>query len=81
MSRDFTAGYGPEEYVLRQAKPGEYSIYVKLFGQRKAHVSGSTVQVRIYTYFGSPDKEKVETYTVRLDKDKELIHVASVTFS
>lgn len=30
LSRDFSNGYGPEEYVLRDAVPGSYSVFSKL---------------------------------------------------
>ncbi|MFM7533966.1 MAG: VIT domain-containing protein, partial [Rubrivivax sp.] len=35
MSRDFTAGYGPEEFVLRQPKPGRYEVRVNFYGHRQ----------------------------------------------
>ena len=32
VSRDFTRGYGPEEYMLRRALPGAYAVAAKCVG-------------------------------------------------
>src|SRR5205085_6237154 len=32
LSRDFTQGYGPEEYCLRRAMAGEYKIQANYYG-------------------------------------------------
>ncbi|QNN47060.1 DUF2135 domain-containing protein [Thermomonas brevis] len=55
ISRDFTAGYGPEEFVLRDPKPGEYRVAVRYFGSRLAKLSrGATVNIALQTGFGTP---------------------------
>jgi hypothetical protein len=55
ISRDFTAGYGPEEFVLRDPKPGEYRVAVHYYGSRLAKLSrGATVNVALQTGFGTP---------------------------
>jgi uncharacterized protein YfaP (DUF2135 family) len=33
LSKDISSGYGPEEYVIRNAIPGQYRIAVKMFSQ------------------------------------------------
>jgi len=80
LSKDFTAGFGPEEYLLRKAIQGTYKVSVKLFGQRRENYMGTTVQVKINMFYGSPEKEKISNYVVRLSKVKEKIHVADVIF-
>jgi len=66
MSRDFTGGYGPEEFSLRKAKPGKYQVHANFFGHRQQLVAGATtVQLRLTTAFGTPDA-KDEMVTVRL---------------
>src|SRR5437660_10689837 len=32
ISRDFTQGYGPEEYCLRRTMPGEYKVQCNYYG-------------------------------------------------
>lgn len=66
MSRDFTGGYGPEEFSLRKAKPGKYQVQANFFGHRQQLVAGATtVQLRLSTGFGTP-AAKEEMITVRL---------------
>ena len=34
LSRDFTGGYGPEEFILKKAKAGKYSVQVDYYGNQ-----------------------------------------------
>ena len=66
LSRDFTAGYGPEEFIVRQPLPGRYKIVARYYGSQRATLSrGATVQVDVQTGFGSP-RLKTRTLTYRL---------------
>ncbi|MBS0307335.1 MAG: DUF2135 domain-containing protein [Proteobacteria bacterium] len=66
MSRDFTGGYGPEEFSLRDAKPGKYRIEANFFGSRQQVVAGATtLQVRLTSGFGSK-AAKDQMITLRL---------------
>jgi len=66
MSRDFTGGYGPEEFSLRVAKPGKYRVEVNSFGSRQQIVAGATtVQLRLSTGFGT-GKQRDQMITLRL---------------
>ena len=79
VSRDFTQGYGPEEYVLRRLMPGEYKIRARFFGNRDQRLVGpTTVQATIVTRYGRPD-EKRESITLRLREAKETVDVGTVT--
>lgn len=63
---NFTAGYGPEEFALKQAKPGRYKVAVRHSGHRQQTlIAPTTVQVAITTGFGTPS-EKTEIVTRRL---------------
>lgn len=54
MSRDFTGGYGPEEFMLRNAKPGIYRVEVNYFGSGQQIVTGATtLQLHFTTGFGT----------------------------
>eukprot|EP01130_Rhizamoeba_saxonica_P003984 TRINITY_DN1648_c0_g1_i2.p1 TRINITY_DN1648_c0_g1~~TRINITY_DN1648_c0_g1_i2.p1 ORF type:complete len:1848 (-),score=481.97 TRINITY_DN1648_c0_g1_i2:78-5597(-) len=77
LSRDFTHGYGPEEYLLRTALPGTYDIKLKLFSSFGRY-TGTTILVNIWTHYGSANKEKHEHRLIRLEDDKEEWHVASI---
>ncbi|MQA18531.1 VIT domain-containing protein [Rugamonas rivuli] len=66
MSRDFTGGYGPEEFSLRVAKPGKYRVEVNSFGHRQQIVAGATtVQLRLSIGFGTA-KQRDQMVTLRL---------------
>jgi hypothetical protein len=62
MSRDFTGGYGPEEFSLRRAKPGTYTVKAEFFGHRQQVVAPSTtLMLRLTTGFGTPAQKDVDT--------------------
>ncbi len=78
MSPDATGGYGPEEFALRDAKPGSYTIDAEFFGQRQQVLSaGTTVMVRVTTAFGTP-QAKDQWLTLRLTKGKETARIGTV---
>ncbi len=75
VSKDFTQGYGPEEYILRHAMPGKYLIKAHYYGSHQQALCGPcTVTSTVFTNFGR-DSEKKQMMTLRLDKasDQELI--------
>jgi Ca-activated chloride channel homolog len=75
MSRDFTQGYGPEEFSLRHAKPGKYKIEANYYGNRQQVVAGSTtLQVKLSTGFGSA-RQKERMITLRLKDRSETVYV------
>ncbi len=79
MSRDFTQGYGPEEYILRKLMPGEYKIKVHFYGNRDQKLVGpTTVQATVITNFGKAT-EKRQALTLRLKDAKDWVDVGSVT--
>jgi len=79
VSRDFTQGYGPEEYCLRKTMPGKYLIQANYYGSRQQELTGPcTVQATVITDFGRPN-EKREALTLRLTSQKETVTVGTVT--
>ena len=80
VSRDFTQGYGPEEYVLRRAQPGDYTIKTHYYGSHQQTIAGPcTVIVNVFTNFGRGD-EASQVLTLRLDKasDQELVGTVTI---
>jgi len=78
LSRDFTDGYGPEEYCLRRLMPGKYAIQANFYGSRQQELSGPcTVQATVYTDFGRPT-EKKQCLTLRLVEAKDVVDIGSV---
>ncbi len=53
MSEDMTEGYGPEEFMLKDALNGEYKILVDYFADDVQKISGPTVlKVTMFTNYG-----------------------------
>lgn len=79
LSKDFTQGYGPEEYLLKKLMPGEYKIQAHFYGSRDQKLIGpTTVQATIITHYGRPD-EKRQSITLRLTDPKEMVDIGTVT--
>ena len=75
MSRDFTGGYGPEEFSLKKAKPGRYLIQAQFYGHRQQVVAGATtLGLRLTTGFGTA-AQKEERLTLRLKGQSEVVTV------
>jgi Ca-activated chloride channel homolog len=78
MSKDFTDGYGPEEYSIRRAMPGKYRIQTNYYGSRQQKLTGgTTVQATVITNFGRPN-EKRQYLTLRLNQSKDTIDVGTI---
>lgn len=77
MSRDFTHGYGPVEYLTRFADNGHYTATVKLFHALEMK-SGTTVLIRVWTDYGRPELEKEHFFVGRLNKAKQMLTVADI---
>jgi hypothetical protein len=75
MSLDFTGGYGPEEFSLKRAKPGKYTVHAQYFGDRSQNVTGATtLQVKLTTKFGAVDQQE-QIVTMRLKGRQETVFV------
>jgi tetratricopeptide (TPR) repeat protein len=80
VSRDFTRGYGPEEYMIRKARTGTYEIKTNFYGSSSQKIAGAvTLQVDVFTNYGRAD-EKRRSVTLRLKDKKETFTVADVEF-
>lgn len=80
ISRDFTGGYGPEEYLLRRAHAGKYVIQANFYGSTSQSLTGpTTAHATVITNFGRPN-ERRRTLTLRLSDDKEVVDIGSVLF-
>ena len=79
VSRDFTDGYGPEEYVVRRALPGVYKIRCKYYGSRQQTLVGpASVTATVITNFGRED-ERRQVLTLRLQEVKDMVDIGEVT--
>ena len=57
LTADVTNGYGPEEFLLRQAAPGTYTIRANTYAADRSNPNGpSGLSVRIVRNFGRPNQ-------------------------
>jgi len=78
MAEDFTQGYGPEEYEIKNAQKGKYSIRVNYYGDRyqKKQVP-SFIKLTIYKNFGRPD-QTLTTETIIMDNQTGKVEIGEV---
>ncbi len=78
FSKDFTQGYGPEQYLLRNAVKGKYIIKTNYFGESALTENGpATVMVEVYTRKGNGTIER-KLQTIQLGKVKENQNLAEI---
>ena len=81
ISRDFTGGYGPEEYMIHNALKGKYKIKAHYYASHAVELLGAvTVQADVYTNFGRPNQKR-QSLTFPLKEDgKEVYDIGEITF-
>lgn len=80
ISEDMMEGYGPEEFMLKDAVKGAYKILVDYYADDVQKISGPTVlKVTMFTNYGRPNEER-KIAVVRLDKEEDELEVGSLKF-
>ncbi|MEG2805466.1 VIT domain-containing protein [Stenotrophomonas sp.] len=75
MSEDFIGGYGPEQFSLRDAKPGKYKVEANFYGTHQQLVTGATtLSLRLSTHWGSRTQQD-QRITMRLGDRAETVLV------
>lgn len=75
LSDDFTGGYGPEEFVLRDAKPGKYKVEANFFGDRQQIVTGATTLSMMFSTGWGTRRQHDQSVTLRLSGQSETAFV------
>ncbi len=75
LSDDFTGGYGPEEFVLKDAKPGKYKVEANFFGDRQQIVTGATTLSMMLSTGWATTRQNDRTVTLRLSGKSETVFV------
>ncbi|MBR6412588.1 MAG: DUF2135 domain-containing protein [Alphaproteobacteria bacterium] len=77
---DFTQGFGPEEFMLRRAADGKYTIRTNNFGDHRQSISGpTTLYLDLYTNYSKPN-QKHERVFVRTENVKENNTIGEITW-
>jgi len=80
MSNDFTNGYGPEEFMLRNAVDGNYTVEANYYGTySQAMLAPVSLHLVFITNFGKPTQREKEV-TIRLDTKEQVINVGKFSF-
>jgi len=76
LSNDMTAGYGPEEYLLRRAPGGSYTVQANVYATDRIDPNGpSVISARLIRDFGRPTEheESVDIELTASSKGEKLI--------
>lgn len=85
ISRDITQGFGPEQFMLKNAMSGKYEVFVNYFGDSQVKPEGpSTIMAEIFTNYGTTN-EKRQVLCLQLSKENKkekngLVKVAEFEF-
>jgi hypothetical protein len=78
LTQDVTQGYGPEMYVMKKAKSGNYKVRAQYFAQQRNRASARTkVYAEVIEGWGTP-QEKVSEKTVTLIEGKDMHDIIDV---
>jgi len=81
ISRDFTQGYGPEEFTLKKAKRGIYIVYLHYFSESRPSITGPvTIHGKLTTHYGTKN-EKSKKIMIQLEKDKDTMQIGILKFN
>ncbi|OMQ12782.1 VIT domain-containing protein [[Flexibacter] sp. ATCC 35103] len=74
FSKDFTQGYGPEQYLIRNAIKGKYQIKTNYFGETELTQNGpATIMVEIYTTRAGKTTKTLKTIQLGKIKENEIL--------
>ncbi len=74
FSKDFTEGYGPEQYLVRNAVKGKYQIKSNYFGETELTENGpATVMIEIYTTKAGKVSRTLKTIQLGKVKENEVL--------
>ena len=81
MSEDLTEGYGPEEFMLKNAIRGSYKVVVDYYTDNQQKISGPTIlKATIFTNYGRKNEQK-KILNFRLDQDEDEIEIGKLEFN
>lgn len=76
FSKDFTRGYGPEQYLLRNNVKGNYEVKCNYFGDQFMAENGPpTAMIEIYQTVNGKIKKSIRTLDMSSSRKKDLLEV------
>ncbi len=78
ISRDVTQGYGPEEFLIRKALPGNYKVQAHYYGSSSPRMLAPvTLYAELYTDYGRENEQR-RTLVFRLDGKDKIVDVGDI---
>lgn len=78
MSNDFTAGFGPEQYMMKTNIEGIYEILANYFGSRsQSELMPVTVYADVFTNYGT-QKQEHKRISLRLKNKKDIYSLGEI---
>ncbi|MEA2029520.1 MAG: VIT domain-containing protein [Campylobacterota bacterium] len=80
ISNDITGGYGPEEFMIKDAVHGKYKIEVNYYGnsQQKTTIP-VTIRAEVYTHYGKK-AQKGNDIVVRVGNKSRVVEIGEVKY-
>ncbi len=80
LPKDYTGGYGPEEFLLKSAIKGQYKIECNYYASQAVKMTGgATLFLDLYTNYGKENETK-KTIIVRAKENKEVVQIGEYLF-
>ena len=71
ISDDFTEGFGPEQFLIKNCAKGKYKIQIDYYSDTQATLAGpTTIMAEIYLHYGTT-REVKKIVTLQMQKEKE----------
>ncbi len=80
MSEDLTDGYGPEEFMLKNAVKGTYKVKVNYFADRVQKISGPTIIKATFFIDYGKENERKKIKIIRLEDEEGEIEIGDLIF-
>jgi uncharacterized protein YfaP (DUF2135 family) len=78
MSRDFTSGFGPEQYMMKTNMEGIYEILANYYGSRsQSELMPVSVYVDVFTNYGT-QKQEHKRISLRLKNKKDTYSIGEI---
>ena len=84
ISKDFTQGFGPEQFLLKKALNGTYKVETNFFGENQLTLSGpTTIMAEIFLYYsdGRQERKIITFQSAKQIEESEKVLIGEFTFS
>jgi Ca-activated chloride channel homolog len=81
ISTDFTRGYGPEQFMLKNTIKGKYKLVANYYGDSRQRIAGpTTIMAEIFINYGTTSVQRKVVALQMQGKESKEILVAEFSF-